>query len=38
MPEPDAPPCLCCSLGNHTERCTCDGGDCCHPERHREQR
>lgn len=31
------PTCLCCTLGNHTEPCTCDGGDCCHPEQHREE-
>lgn len=24
--------CQCCIFGNHTERCTCDGEGCCHPE------
>lgn len=38
MTDPDAPTCLCCTLGNHTEPCTCDGADCCHPERHSEAR
>lgn len=33
----DAPPCLCCTLGNHTEPCTCDGAGCCHPERHQRR-
>jgi hypothetical protein len=27
--EPEADPCPCCTFGNHTETCTCDG--CCHP-------
>lgn len=26
--------CACCTSGNHTEPCTCDGTDCCHPESH----
>lgn len=26
--------CPCCALGNHTERCVCDGKSCCHPENH----
>jgi hypothetical protein len=27
-------PCPCCTFGNHTEACTCDGAKCCHRERH----
>jgi hypothetical protein len=30
----DAEPCACCTFGNHTEPCTCDGGGCCHPHHH----
>lgn len=26
--------CPCCALGNHTEKCVCDGASCCHPESH----
>jgi hypothetical protein len=33
--EPD--PCPCCTFGNHTEPCTCDGTGCCHPDRHRAE-
>lgn len=33
-PEDDCP---CCTYGNHTEACRCDGQSCCHPERHREK-
>lgn len=29
--------CPCCTFGNHTERCRCDGTTCCHPERHTEE-
>lgn len=41
MPEPETTPpgadetCGCCTFGNHTEPCTCDGSNCCHPEKHR---
>lgn len=30
----DPTSCQCCTFGNHTEPCTCDGNGCCHPERH----
>lgn len=26
--------CPCCDFGNHTETCTCDGFECCHPQKH----
>jgi hypothetical protein len=26
--------CPCCDFGNHTEPCTCDGFECCHPQYH----
>jgi len=35
--DPDAPVCQCCTFGNHTEPCTCDGTTCCHPERHQRR-
>lgn len=28
--------CPCCVFGNHTEVCSCDGVNCCHPENHEE--
>jgi len=35
---PQAPVCPCCTFGNHTEICTCDGSSCCHPAKHGSQR
>lgn len=29
--------CQCCKFGNHTEKCTCDGADCCHPAHHTKE-
>jgi hypothetical protein len=28
----DGMACQCCTFGNHSIRCTCDGSDCCHPK------
>lgn len=30
----EPPVCGCCTFGNHTEPCTCDGTPCCHPAAH----
>ena len=35
---PQAPVCPCCTFGNHTEVCTCEGSSCCHPAEHGSQR
>jgi hypothetical protein len=29
--------CPCCIFGNHTEKCTCSGKGCCHPEHHAKE-
>jgi hypothetical protein len=34
----EPPVCGCCTFGNHTEPCTCDGTSCCHPAEHGSER